>query len=691
MDPLLQYFLKPSKKPEAPAGQPVCNAPETVIQEPCTALAVTTLVSAVATIPVLPPPAPRAVILAAGATPAEEAAAREKARFVEDVFAYAAASATNLKDAAPIVATLNEYPSLTPATGKNLLAGDKAYLNYRSWAKTLGRQPGTKLPAVDSWRNLLPKYRGARPYVKPGDARFWNVFAGLFEHPNQHSLKYAYKLACMSCQNSGITDIPTFNQVDHHYDAHVDKKSVLVARMGAEWARNNICGYIERDAPQRDGGWFGDHHVLDLGCRVWDQDKCDWRPERPWLTAWLDWGTLTFVGWQMRCLDPNRDSIERSLRGAIRRNGNHAPIYLYIDNGADYKAKGFTRPADNSVEERESSIAAALGCKVRFAIAYNARAKVIERMFGEVCTKFSKWFAGYRGSNPSKRPGEADYYWTHPEELPTLDEVSAAFEIWLAQVFHVTASNGKILAGKTPAEARAAQAPARPALDDDTVYKAFLRDIGVRTIMRGGYVRALGREYKSEALWSLQENETVRVKVDTDNVETAWIFTRDNREIGPASVRRLIPGLMPEDANPETIEEYRRQMADQRRQLKQIKSQSAERRNMTRFLSRPPAAEDLARRITGDEAPARRLGNAPGNAGVPPAPAARPAASPEPEADEEMIAKLEALLRQRSRETLDAGRYPADDTDCHYDADDLDARLAAIERAAIADQELVPF
>ena len=603
--------------PEAAALQPVCTGPESALQAQC---------SAIATVSTLPPPAPRAVILAAGATPQEETAAREKARYCADVAAFASANHLAIKDAAPLVAAVgNAYPHLAPVDGKNLLAGDKAYLNYRSWSKQLGHGSGSSLPEADAWRNLLPKYRGARPYEAPGDCRFWPLVARLYEHPNQPSLKYAFKLARLACGPAGITDIPNYDQVRHYYAHHVDQKAVMIARCGADWFRNHVAGYIERESPGRDEAWKGDHHKLDIGCKVWDTEKCAWRAERPWLTAWLDWGTLSFVGWQIRCLDPNRDSVERSLRGAIRRNNNHPPVVLYIDNGADYKAKGFTRPAGKGDEERATSIAAALGCKVTFAIPYTARAKIIERTFKEVCEKFSKMFGGYRGSDPSKRPGEADYYWTHPEELPTIDEVAIAFEKWLAGYYHAEPSDGKTLGGKSPAEARAASAPARPALEADTVYKAFLRDIGTRTIMRGGYVRALGREYKSEALWALQENETVRVKVDTDDVETAWIYTRDNREIGPASVRRLLPGLMPEDANPETIEEYRRQMADQRRQLKQVKAQSAERRDLGRFLSRPPAAEDLARSITGDEAPRRRI-----TAATDPAPAATAAAEAPP-------------------------------------------------------------
>ena len=53
-----------------------------------------------------------------------------------------------------------------------------------------------------------------------------------------------------------------------------------------------------------------------------------------------------------------------------------------------------------------------------------------------------------------------------------------------------------------------------------------------------------------------------------------------------------------------------------------------------------------------------------------------------------MIAQLEALLRQRSRDTLDADRHHAGDT--AYD-EDLDARLAEIERATAMDQEPIPF
>ncbi len=614
---------------------------------------------------------PQQRVLIHSAAPADEHAAREKARYVAAVWAAHQASSIALKDAAPLVAAAEPWPALVEGK-RNLLAGSKSYLNYRQWANKLGRTQGRRgAPDADNWRALLPAYRGSRKYEAPGDARFWPLLANLYEHPNQLTLRYAHRLAVMAAGKAGIADVPSYDQARHYYEHHVDRKTVLIARNGEDWFRNHVAGYIEREAPARDEAWVGDHHVLDMGVRVWDPDKCAWRAERPWLTAWLDWGTLTFVGWQIRTLSPNRDAIERSLRGAIRRNDGCPPVVLYVDNGADYKAKGFTRPAGSGDEQRVGSIASALGCKSVFAIPYNARAKIIERMFREVCEKFSKLFAGYRGSNPSKRPGEADWHWAHPEQLPTLDECAAAFENWLHTIFHETTGDGKILKGKSPREARLAAAPARPALEPATIYKAFLRDVGARAIRRGGYVLACNREYKSELLWSLQENEKVRVKVDPDDVDRAWIYTVDNREIGPAQVRRLLPGMMGDDADPETIEEHRRQMAEQRRQVKAIKAASADRRELGRFLSRPEAPAATAGMIAGDEAPRRLSAN---TAAAP----ATPAAAPVSAATAAMVAELDAVMVEQSRQRLD--RKPA------VDVDDLEAELAELEAEA-AEQE----
>ena len=527
--------------------------------------------------------------------------ARQKARFVTECWELARSRKIALKDAAHIVAARSEDFSTLQNAGKNgasLLANGRAWHNYRSWTRKLGKVEDSKRPDGDNWRALLPRYgKGSAEYVRPGCKKFWDLMIPLYENPNKLALRYAHKLATLafrefySRQGRPVPEgeIPSYGAVRYYYEHHADQKAVLIAREGEEWFRNHIAGYIERAAPRVDEIWFSDHHIFDAPVRVFDPDKGCWVAVRPWLTAWQDWGSLFFVGYRIRSISPNRDVIERAFRDGIARNNNLPPVHVYIDNGKDYRARGFTRPAlSDRDKERLGTVCEILGCETHFALPYNARAKVVERMFRVVCEQFSKLWPGYRGSKPADRPAGADRYWNHPELLPTLDEFTASFERWLALVYHSNPSNGKILEGKSPLAARGASSSRlRSPVEPLALYKAFLRELpGERVVDRGGMVRALRRKYRSEALYKLTPGrDRVRVKVDPDDISVAWIYSVDGREIGPASAKPMLAPVTGED--PKNIEALREEQKRHQQQIKSAKQASAARRNLTGWRNAP--------------------------------------------------------------------------------------------------------
>ena len=537
--------------------------------------------------------------------------ARQKAQYCAEVFDLAKAKKLPLQTACSMVATRaqEDFPALLGAGrgGKSALGETTAWTNYRQWVRKIGKL-GAR-PNAENWRALLPQYRGSRAYARPGAAAFWTILARFYEHPNCLSLREAHKLSGIAFRHGGGADdqAPTIGQVQHYYDKFADQKAVLLARHGEEWFRNNVAGYIMREAPRVDECWFSDHHIFDAAVRVWDPATGKWCAVRPWISAWMDWGSLYYTGYVIRTISPNRDSIERALRLALEQNGRRPPKHLYIDNGKDYQAALKAAGKRSEVRSQKSAgegglseedrkrldnVATQLGCAVHFAIPYNARAKLIERMFGTLCAHFSKLWTSYRGSNPTTRPETADEAWKHPESLPTLEQFSSAFAQWLAAIYHQTPGEGEILKGKSPLEVRAASgAPLRAALEPLEIYKAFLREVpGTREIMRGGMVRALNRWYRSEQLWQLKgRGEGVRVKVDPDNIAQAWIYTADGREIGPAQEVERLPGLIAgtEHATPETIEKLREAMKLQRRQINDSKRASAEQRGLPRWRALP--------------------------------------------------------------------------------------------------------
>ena len=416
------------------------------------------------------------------------------------------------------------------------------------------------------------------------------MLANLYEHPNKLSLRYAYKMSVMAYAKPEVAPAPTYSQVNHWYKRYADQRAVTIAREGEEYARNNLIGYIQREAPRVDECWVGDHHIFDAAVRVWDAERGLWVPCRPLLTAWMDWGSLYFHGILIRTISPNRDSIERSLRDGLEKNGRRPPVHLYVDNGKDYRsALSKTRLLSDDDVERVQTLGSMLGCQTHFAIPYNARAKIIERAFGIVCGQFSKLWASYRGRNPVERPDTADEKWKNAESLPTLEQFTDAFQKWLAVVYHNSASEGETLANRSPVQVRANVAPLRDPLDPALIYRAFLRELpGPRTVQTGGMIRAANRWYESESLWRLVGSNTkVNIKVDPDNVAVAWIYTLDNREIGQATQVKKTPAFITEDTPEETIEQVREGNARQRRRLKEIKAISAANRDLARYRRAP--------------------------------------------------------------------------------------------------------
>lgn len=502
-----------------------------------------------------------------------EKAAKRKAYFCDLVF-NAATHGVTLEQAAAAVAADNDWSDVTHG-GRAIITVQTAWRNYRKWSKQMGRVAGSKKPDVENWRSLVAGYHDPskfkKNYVRPGSDLFWNGLRKLYENENKPSLRYCYSVASSIARKAGLDDLPTYDQVKHWYTVHADKRAVAIAREGEEFARLNLIGFIEREAPAVDDAWFADHHIFDAAIKVWDEKAGAWKPVRPWLTAWLDWGSLDFTGVLVRAIDPNRDAIERCLKQAITGNGMIPPRHVYVDNGRDFKAAGFARTKEDD-DTRFKSVCGLLNIKPIFAIPYNARAKVIERMFGIVCGQFSKLWKSYRGSTPDQRPESADAAWKDVESLPTLEQFDSAFRQWLQTFYRQTKSTGRILDGKSPAEMRAAAKPLRSPVSELDLHKAFLRALpgGARVIHAGGVVRALGRNFQHDALWQLMaKTRMVVLKVDPDDVSRVFAFTEDGREIAELSEVKRVAGLA---EDPMQIEALREQLKEKQRRMRELKS-----------------------------------------------------------------------------------------------------------------------
>lgn len=186
--------------------------------------------------------------------------------------------------------------------------------------------------------------------------------------------------------------------------------ALVLAREGPKAFRAQMEPKCHRDlnALTPNEYWCGDHREMDLFVRSDDRDGA--KIFRPWLTAWLDLGTRTCVGYVMR-LVPNSDGIALALRAGILRFG--VPQELYIDNGKDYRCQYLngTRETSRNValsndvtDTLAPGVLSPLGVSITHAKPYQAWSKPIEPWFSHTFPEWEKSLPGYCGQNGKDRP-----------------------------------------------------------------------------------------------------------------------------------------------------------------------------------------------------------------------------------------------------------------------------------------------
>jgi transposase InsO family protein len=149
-----------------------------------------------------------------------------------------------------------------------------------------------------------------------------------------------------------------------------------------------------------------DHRVLDIFCLV--PEWRTWKLVRPWLTAAIDMRTRKWLGW---CFveTPSSDSIATVLKQVFVNFG--LPKSVYWDNGKDFRSQWFegrkaqTRFTGAAAElpEKWAGVLESLDVRVHHAIAYNARAKIIEPCFQNIAN-FDRTLPEWCGHKPGTRP-----------------------------------------------------------------------------------------------------------------------------------------------------------------------------------------------------------------------------------------------------------------------------------------------
>ncbi len=280
------------------------------------------------------------------------------------------------------------------------------------------------------------------------------IFTGLYLNDNQPAaygcwLRTAARIWTLTSESS-VCDIKDFNETFpscatfmRALRTRFSEAEICLAREGRDAFDRKHNPSADRDYGEIEAGsvWYSDHHQLDLMCL--DENG---NPRRPWVTAWRDKLTGYLLSWHVRHDDPSTEVVSQTFIDGVRKHGK--PDGAYTDNGKDYRSRQFS----GGRKGHKRATLLLLGVTPIFAGPYNGKTKPIERDFRTVCEGFSKFSAGYVGNKPTARPASLEKR-IKKGELPTLDEVRSAFDFYIENIYHMQPSKGKVLRGRSRAQA----------------------------------------------------------------------------------------------------------------------------------------------------------------------------------------------------------------------------------------------
>ena len=342
----------------------------------------------------------------------------------------------------------------------------------------------------------------------------------------------------------------------------IGKSKIYYARFGEKKWKDRYGNFITRDYFQLKVGevWVSDHFQLDVLVRIGPGKKT----VRPWATAWVDMKSWKVLSVYLHADPPNSDHIFMSFYHAALKFG--LPKSIYLDNGKDYRCLGLAggRYKLNLDEKKASSLVALLDIAPIFAVPYNARGKINERIHLEIKNGFSKSFSTYCGGNVIERP-ETLAQNLKSGDVINLSDFTVLFEDYIFNVYNKMPQDGKILQGQSPDDAFNAGDPVKRVVSRDALKFCCMRTSSVTIGRNGAKDSALGVTYWNDWM-APHKGRRVFMRRDVKDYLESWIFDAHTEEfLGPAHIRGSIPAVVQKEESKQLLKEA---MAEQRREIK---------------------------------------------------------------------------------------------------------------------------
>ena len=369
---------------------------------------------------------------------------------------------------------------------------------------------------------------------------FDKVFAA-----NLGTLEMLYEKFTEIGEARGWAGVPSIKTVTRYVKSVMDRPGATSARYLAangtrEW-KNKMMLKARRETASLQVMEYvvGDEHTFDCWVQ-YTAPNGKIKAVRPVLVAWMDVKTRKIIG-DVVCVHANGDTLKESLVKMIYTAG--VPKILHIDNGKDYTKRELTgqerkdRHIDFAFDSETVGFYQSIGIQeVGRSLPYQPWDKSIERFFGTVCAKFSKWFESYTGTltgsrTYAKRQKDVGGM-LERGELLTLEEFYEAWTTWKDTKYHTRTHAGlrenheKWL---TPAELFE-HGPRYEKAAPPREYAAMLLMKADIVPVRNVGIRKFGVMYVDSELGKYI-GKKVGVKWDIDDVTRLYVYDLEGRKI----------------------------------------------------------------------------------------------------------------------------------------------------------------
>lgn len=422
-----------------------------------------------------------------------------------------------------------------------------------------------------------------------------------FLFPNRYNYSECHREANRIFKGLGMPEVD-YHTAYRHLEWFYSKNKMMCdsVRYSFTYAKNKYGHYITKDPNKCNymDQIVGDGHTFNVQCL---HPTKPGKLVRATLVAFVDERTHAWLGGAIG-LSENTELIKLALYRSLVKCGEYAglsspaiPLSIKLDNGRAFRSKELAGLENKLMGEMGGLFARMKNYglqHVSYSIPYNARSKIIERMFRDL-NEFEKRWATYVGNKLVDKPGyiqrNQDYLRTQHAALieaqggiPTMDELFEAATNWMIE-YNNRASNGEYLQGRSPFELIEEHRTAidyRPRALPQKELLELLMDRKYLPIKKRG-VTMWDIDYYSEELWNYTNaNNDERYLVMGDPYDKSKVFLHHL----DGSFWMALPPSRGTNTNPiigvtgteEDHEELAAGMKIQSHQFKKVKEQLAE-------------------------------------------------------------------------------------------------------------------